>query len=89
MAFGIQCNFSINLECSELKDSDDDFLAGSIVAFLSIIPNILLLFVFAAARKKDRSSPMGVVHLAILAILDIIYGVLDTFADFPFSKVVR
>jgi len=82
-------HFTVNTSdtCLDLNDNDD-FLAGSIVAFLSIIPNIFLLFVFAAAREKDKALPMGVVHLGILAILDILYGVVDIFADFPFTNTI-
>ena len=64
----------------------DDFFAGSICALLSVIPNVLLLLTFGAARKRDQKLRMGAVHFGILALIDIAYGLGDTISDFPFSQ---
>ena len=77
-----------NSSCEALNEHVD-FVAGSVAACLSIVPNLLLLLTFSLARKRDKASPMGVVHFSFLAVLDISYGVLDTISDFPFKKVLR
>ena len=66
----------------------DGFLAGSVLALLSVIPNVLLLRTFAAARKRDKVLRMGAIHFGMLAVLDISYGLVDTIEDFNFNKTL-
>ena len=73
--------------CCVKLELHDDFEAGSICALLSILPNILLLLTFAATRKRDKALKMGATHFIILAVLDIVYGLVDSITDFPFHKV--